>query len=131
MVAVGFVYAPLAPLVPLFAAIAFSASLFVYKYQLMYVCVTKVETGGRLWRVAINRVLFALVSLLTLRAELIKTNRLECKRSCCSRWVCRRAGSTQSPCSPQLSSSASSRLSSRASSTRPSDGASPWFMPES
>lgn len=56
---VGLVYAPLAPLVALFAAIAFAMSFIVYKYQLMYVSATRVETGGRLWRVAINRILFA------------------------------------------------------------------------
>lgn len=33
MVAVGFVYAPLAPLVPTFAACQFAISAFVYKYQ--------------------------------------------------------------------------------------------------
>jgi hypothetical protein len=62
MVAVGLVYAPLAPIVPLFAAVAFGISVAVYKYQLMYVCVSKVETGGRLWRVIINRLLASLVS---------------------------------------------------------------------
>ncbi|KAI5480148.1 hypothetical protein MNV49_001808 [Pseudohyphozyma bogoriensis] len=61
MVVVGFVYTPLAPLVPLFAACAFAVSIWVYKYQLMYVFVSRVETGGRLWRVAVNRVLVALV----------------------------------------------------------------------
>mgnify|MGYP001560130533 CR=1 len=74
-------YTPLAPLVPLFAAAAFTVSYLVYKYQvrsllsfckstrtdecmqLMYVSISRVETGGRLWRVAINRILFALVRL--------------------------------------------------------------------
>lgn len=31
--------------------------------QLMYVCVARVETGGRLWRVVINRTLLAVVRL--------------------------------------------------------------------
>lgn len=57
MVGVACVYSPLAPLVPLFASVAFAASVAVYKYQLMYVSVTKVETGGRLWPVAVNRIL--------------------------------------------------------------------------
>jgi hypothetical protein len=59
MVAVAMVYAPLAPLVAVFGALAFAASYVVYKYQLMYVSSNVVETGGRLWRVAINRILFA------------------------------------------------------------------------
>jgi hypothetical protein len=46
MAAVGFVFAPLAPLVALAAAIVFWLGSFVYKYQLMFVYVTKVETGG-------------------------------------------------------------------------------------
>ncbi|KAM0747717.1 DUF221-domain-containing protein [Meredithblackwellia eburnea MCA 4105] len=63
MMVVGLVYAPLAPLVPLFAASAFCISYYVYKYQLMYVSISRVETGGRLWRVAINRMLWALVTM--------------------------------------------------------------------
>ncbi|KAF8806572.1 DUF221-domain-containing protein [Phlegmacium glaucopus] len=58
MVAVGLVFAPLAPLVVLAAAIVFWMSSCVYKYQLMFVFVTKVESGGRIWNVVINRLLF-------------------------------------------------------------------------
>ena len=46
MVAVGLVYAPLAPLVALAAAVVFWISSIVYKYQLMFVFVSKVESGG-------------------------------------------------------------------------------------
>ncbi len=46
MGSVGLIFAPLAPLVPLAAAIVFWMSSFVYKYQLMFVFVSKVETGG-------------------------------------------------------------------------------------
>ncbi|KAK4051504.1 hypothetical protein OIO90_004718 [Microbotryomycetes sp. JL221] len=63
LVIVGLVYAPLAPLVPLFAAAAFAISVWVYKYQLMYMCVSRVETGGRLWNVCINRILWALITM--------------------------------------------------------------------
>ena len=52
---VAFVYAPLAPLVALIAAVAFFASAFVFKFQLLYVYVTKYESGGRMWRMLINR----------------------------------------------------------------------------
>jgi len=40
------VFAPLAPLIPLAAAIVFWISSVVYKYQLIYVYVTRVESGG-------------------------------------------------------------------------------------
>ena len=46
MGAVALAYAPLAPLVPLLAAAVFWVSSVVYKYQLMFVYVTKVESGG-------------------------------------------------------------------------------------
>jgi len=61
MAAVALAYAPLAPLVPLLAAAVFWVSSIVYKYQLMFVYVTKVESGGRLWNVVINRLLFSTV----------------------------------------------------------------------
>lgn len=46
MVAVGLLFAPLAPLVVVEAAVVFWISSFVYKYQLMFVYVSKVESGG-------------------------------------------------------------------------------------
>jgi hypothetical protein len=46
MGAVGLVFAPLAPLVVVAAAIVFWISSWVYKYQLMFVFVSKVESGG-------------------------------------------------------------------------------------
>ncbi|BGP19976.1 hypothetical protein JCM10213_006753 [Rhodosporidiobolus nylandii] len=61
IVAVALVYAPIAPLVALFGAGVFAVSSWVYKYQLMYVSVTRSETGGRLWNVACNRILMALL----------------------------------------------------------------------
>ncbi|GAA5914365.1 uncharacterized protein JCM6883_003166 [Sporobolomyces salmoneus] len=60
-VAVSLVYAPIAPLVVAFGAAAFAVSTWVYKYQLMYVCVSRSETGGRLWNVAINRILMGVI----------------------------------------------------------------------
>ncbi|GAA5853364.1 hypothetical protein JCM9279_005766 [Rhodotorula babjevae] len=61
LVVVALVYAPLAPLVALFGMIAFAISYWVGKYNLMYVAVPRSETGGRLWNVAINRVLMSLI----------------------------------------------------------------------
>ncbi len=46
MGAVGLVFAPLAPLVVIASAIVFWMSSWVYKYQLMFVFVSKVESGG-------------------------------------------------------------------------------------
>ncbi|KAJ7828540.1 hypothetical protein B0H14DRAFT_3088215 [Mycena olivaceomarginata] len=58
---VGLVFAPLAPLVALAAAVVLWMSSIVEKYQLMFVYITKVETGGRLWNVVINRLLFMVI----------------------------------------------------------------------
>jgi hypothetical protein len=46
MACVGLVFAPLVPLVAIAAAIVFWVSSWVYKYQLMFVFVSRVETGG-------------------------------------------------------------------------------------
>jgi hypothetical protein len=46
MACVGIVFAPLAPLVAAGTAIVFWISSWVYKYQLMFVFVSRVETGG-------------------------------------------------------------------------------------
>jgi hypothetical protein len=76
MACVGIVFAPLAPLVAAATAIVFWISSWVYKYQLMFVFVSRVETGGvssnnllplsltlqqRIWNVVINRVLASAV----------------------------------------------------------------------
>lgn len=58
---VTLLYSVISPLILLFAAVYFSLSSLVYKYQLMYVFRTKVETGGRLFRVVYNRILAALL----------------------------------------------------------------------
>lgn len=46
MATVALVFAPLAPLVSLAGAIVFWISSWVYKYQLMFVFITRIETGG-------------------------------------------------------------------------------------
>lgn len=76
MGAVGLLFAPLAPLVALAACIVFWLSSWVYKYQLMFVFVTKVETGGRLWNVIINRLLF---SAMLMQALMVLTVGLQYK----------------------------------------------------
>jgi hypothetical protein len=59
--AVGAIYGVLAPLVMIFTAVVFWASLACYKYNFMYVNVSKVESGGALWRGVVNRLLVTLV----------------------------------------------------------------------
>lgn len=61
LLTVALLYSVAAPLVLFFAVVYFSLASLVYKYQLMYVFRTKVETGGRLFRVVYNRLLVALV----------------------------------------------------------------------
>ncbi|THH05494.1 hypothetical protein EW146_g9887, partial [Bondarzewia mesenterica] len=67
---VGLVFAPLAPLVAAAAAIVFWISSWVYKYQLMFVFVSKVETGGRMWNPVVNRLL---MSLMLMQALMVLT----------------------------------------------------------
>ncbi|KAF9012502.1 hypothetical protein BDQ17DRAFT_1321508 [Cyathus striatus] len=54
MAAVGLLFAPLAPLVALAAAIVFWLTSWAYKCQLMFVFVTKVESGGENLNVVIH-----------------------------------------------------------------------------
>jgi len=61
MASVGLVFAPLAPLVAIAACIVFWLGSWIYKYQLMFVFVSKVESGGRLWNVVVNRLLFCVL----------------------------------------------------------------------
>ena len=61
MSTVAMVFAPLAPLVAVAGAVVFWVSSWVYKYQLMFVFISKVETGGRLWNVVINRLLVGII----------------------------------------------------------------------
>lgn len=49
---IGFIYAPLSPIVTAFAAGVFWMALFVFKNQFYFVYATKSESGGRLWSVA-------------------------------------------------------------------------------
>ncbi|KAM6502532.1 protein of unknown function DUF221 domain containing protein [Amanita muscaria] len=78
MAAVGLVFAPLAPLVVVAAAVVFWLSSWVYKYQLMFVFISNVESGGRIWNVVINRLLF---SVLLMQALMILTIGLQYKFS--------------------------------------------------
>ncbi|CAO1626926.1 unnamed protein product [Sympodiomycopsis kandeliae] len=59
--AVGMLYATLAPLVLAFIAVVLWLAVWVYRYIHIYVAVTKNESGGRLWRLVINRLLVCIV----------------------------------------------------------------------
>ena len=89
--AVGLIYAPLAPLVAIGAAAVFWFSSVVvsalvqqsgftlirqYKYQLLYVYVSRAESGGRMWNVYCNRLISCafLMQLLMVLSEWL-TNR--------------------------------------------------------
>lgn len=61
MSTVAMVFAPIAPLVAVAGAVVFWVSSWVYKYQLMFVFVSQVETGGRLWNVVVNRLLVGII----------------------------------------------------------------------
>ncbi|RIA90619.1 hypothetical protein C1645_823153 [Glomus cerebriforme] len=58
---VGMLYSVIAPLILFFCAAYFSLALLVYRYQLMYVFTTKIETGGTFWRVVFNRLIGSLI----------------------------------------------------------------------
>ncbi|RUP43321.1 hypothetical protein BC936DRAFT_137342 [Jimgerdemannia flammicorona] len=65
---VGLLYSVIAPLVLPFTLVYFLLSTVVFRYLLMYVYATKIETGGQIWRVVFNRllastILFQLVML--------------------------------------------------------------------
>ncbi|ORY82107.1 hypothetical protein BCR37DRAFT_380043 [Protomyces lactucae-debilis] len=53
-------YAAIAPLILPFGLLYFVISGVTYKYTLLYVSITKVESGGSFWRVLVNRLLWIL-----------------------------------------------------------------------
>lgn len=86
---VGLAYAVLAPLVAIGATLALGFSLVVvsvyvypsdtqYKYQLLFVYVTKAESGGRMWNVYVNRLFVSciLMQLLMVLSKLTFLPRL-------------------------------------------------------
>lgn len=58
---IGILYSVIAPLILFFCFTYFSLASLVYKYQLMYVFTTKIETGGTFWRVVFNRLIVSLI----------------------------------------------------------------------
>ncbi|KAL7420784.1 hypothetical protein Q5752_004736 [Cryptotrichosporon argae] len=79
--AVGMMYAPIAPLVAIGATLVFWFSSVVYKYQLLYVYMSRAESGGRMWNVYVNRLLTCVVLmqlLEVLTTGLIRERWLDC-----------------------------------------------------
>src|SRR5579862_5824404 len=58
-VTIALSYSTIAPLVSPFTLLYFTISYGVHKYDMMYVYFTRNETGGSMWRVLFNRLLFA------------------------------------------------------------------------
>lgn len=68
---IALMYSTTSPLVLPFALIYFSAASFVYKYMLMYIYVTKVETGGSIWPAVFHSTMFSTVIFQLVSAILI------------------------------------------------------------
>ncbi|KAJ9122705.1 hypothetical protein QFC24_004134 [Naganishia onofrii] len=75
LAAIGMVYAPLAPLVCLGVTLVFWVSSAIYKYQLLYVYVSRVESGGKLYNVFINRLIACAIFMQLLMILTIGLNR--------------------------------------------------------
>ncbi|KAI1270355.1 DUF221-domain-containing protein [Xylariaceae sp. FL1019] len=73
---VALVFAPFQPLVLLVTAFYFTLDTYLKKYLLLYVFITKHESGGAFWRVLINRILFA-----TLLGNVVTTIFIVARRS--------------------------------------------------
>ncbi|KAI9495246.1 hypothetical protein BDB00DRAFT_815269 [Zychaea mexicana] len=58
---IALVYSSTAPLVLPFALVYFVTSSFVYKYMLMYIYVTKTESGGRIWPTVLHSTIFSTI----------------------------------------------------------------------
>ena len=68
---IALMYSTTSPLVLPFASIYFAAASFVYKYMLMYIYVTKVETGGSIWPAVYHSTMFSTVLFQLVSAILI------------------------------------------------------------
>jgi len=69
---IAFMYSIVSPIISPFAMVNFALSFYVYKYQLMYVYATKVETGGLLWNTIIQLLFITLFIFQLLSGYVIK-----------------------------------------------------------
>ncbi|KAI1933653.1 hypothetical protein LOZ66_005583 [Ophidiomyces ophidiicola] len=58
---IAFCFASLQPIILPVTALYFAVDSWLKKYLLLYVFITKTESGGRFWRVVFNRLIFALI----------------------------------------------------------------------
>ncbi|WEW55134.1 hypothetical protein PRK78_000562 [Emydomyces testavorans] len=58
---IAFCFASLQPIILPVTALYFAVDSWLKKYLLLYVFITKTESGGRFWRVIFNRLIFALI----------------------------------------------------------------------
>lgn len=58
---IALVYSAMSPLILPFALIYFSVAGIVYKYMLMYVYVTKIESGGKIWPVLFQTIMTSVI----------------------------------------------------------------------
>jgi hypothetical protein len=58
---IALVYSAMSPLILPFALVYFSVAGIVYKYMLMYVYVTKMESGGKIWPVLFQTIMTSVV----------------------------------------------------------------------
>ncbi|KAF0442744.1 DUF221-domain-containing protein [Gigaspora margarita] len=58
---IGILYSVIAPFILFFCFTYFALAYLIYRYQLMYVFTTKVETAGSFWRLAFNRIVFSTI----------------------------------------------------------------------
>ncbi|KAI8384333.1 uncharacterized protein BYT42DRAFT_562165 [Radiomyces spectabilis] len=77
---IGLVYSAIAPLVLPFALLYFVTATVVYKYMLMYIFVTKIESGGKMWpaifqTMMISTILFQVIMIIILK---LKGGDLQC-----------------------------------------------------
>ncbi|CAO3653088.1 unnamed protein product [Cunninghamella blakesleeana] len=57
----GLMYSVISPLILPFTLVYFIMATIVFKYLLMYVVVTRVETGGQMWRILFNRLIVSIL----------------------------------------------------------------------
>ncbi|CAG8571374.1 3957_t:CDS:2 [Cetraspora pellucida] len=58
---IGILYSVISPLILFFCFAYFALAYLIYRYQLMYVFTTKIETAGSFWRLIFNRIVFSTI----------------------------------------------------------------------
>ncbi|KAI8074874.1 hypothetical protein BC940DRAFT_328497 [Gongronella butleri] len=74
---VGLIYSVISPLVLPFTLIYFILATIVFKYLLMYVFVTRTETGGQMWRILFNRLIVSVLLFQVVMIGILKLKSAE------------------------------------------------------